>query len=188
MKRIFKWVLSGFCLLSLTSCSDSESYSNLLKVEEKAKNWYLASRRICLTIPADSVFETGENAPYYKMDEDGYLYMQVINPGDLNNRPKKGDEVYFRYMRMNIKNYYKNGTETWTGNANNMSYASSSFWFQNYMLENSQKYGTGIQIPMNYLGYDCEVNLVLSSYIGFSADQSNCIPYALNVKYFKPEY
>ena len=41
---------------------------------------------------------------------------------------------------------------------------------------------------MRYLGYNSEVNLVLRSYIGFTNDQAQCLPYAMNVRYFKPEY
>lgn len=181
-------LLSLILLLPLCSCSDSESYANLLKEEEKASNWYLAGKKICLTIPKDSIFITGNDAPYYKMDADGYLYMQVINAGDSENRPKEGDKVFFRYMRMNIKNLYKNGTESWTGNAENMEMAPSSFWFQDYKLSDSQQFGLGIQTPLNYLGYNSEVNLVLKSYYGFTAEQASCIPYALNVRYFKAEY
>lgn len=173
--------------LGLYSCEDDQSYSDLLKEEEKATNWYLAQRTICLEIPADSVFQTGPDAPYYKMDEDGYLYMQVINVGDTT-RVKDGDRVIFRFMRCNLKNFYMNGVEEWTGNANDMSFATSSFRFNSYQYQDSQKYGRGIQVPMKYLGYNCEVNLVLRSYLGFTNDQSQCIPYALNVKYFKPEY
>jgi hypothetical protein len=172
----------------IVGCSDSESYSNLLKAEEKATNWYLADKTIALTIPEDSVFITGEDAPYYKMDDDGYLYMQVINAGDPNNRAVKGDKVYFRYRRMNIKTLYTTGSATWSGNTDDMEMSTSNFWYKNYVLSESTTYGTAIQTPLNYLGYDCEVNLVLRSYYGFSADQSYCNPYAMNVKYYKAAY
>lgn len=187
-KLYITYLLAAMALVPMVSCSDSESYANLLKEEEKASNWYLASKTICLDIPKDSVFITGENAPYYKMDEDGYLYMQVINPGDKSSRPKDGEKVFFRYMRMNIKNLYKNGTATWEGNAENMEMAPNSFWFNNFKLDDSQKFGTGIQTPLKYLGYNSEVNLVLKSYYGFSDGQAYCLPYAVNVRYFKAEY
>lgn len=190
MTRIYKLpILSTLIILltGLASCSDDESYSKLLNTEEKITNWYLARQHICLQIPPDSVFETGSDAPYYKMDDEGYLYMQVINPGDTT-RPKDTDKVIFRFMRCNLKNYFYTGEMEWNGNANNMEYATASFHFNSYVYQDSQKYGQGIQIPMKYLGYNCEVNLVLRSYIGFAADQSACIPYALKVKYFKPEY
>ncbi len=179
--------MAALFLLGNASCSDEESYSNLLKSEEKTTNWYMAQKNICLTIPEDSVFETGPDAPYYKMDEEGYLYMQVINPGDTT-KAKNEEKVIFRFMRCNLKNYRSTGEMTWSGNADNMEYATASFHFNSYVYQDSQKYGQGIQVPMKYLGYNSEVNLVLRSYIGFAADQSSCIPYALNVKYFKPEY
>lgn len=186
--NIYTLLLLILALLPLAACSDSESYANLLKEEEKASNWYLAQKKICLDIPADSVFITGPDAPYYKMDEDGYLYMQVVNPGNPDNRAQEGDKVYFRYMKMDIKSLYKNGIETWIGNADNLEMAPSSFWYQNFKLEDSQKYGMGIQTPLNYLGYNCEVNLVLKSYRGFTSEQAYCIPYAMKVRYFKAEY
>jgi hypothetical protein len=185
---ILSFVLALLGGVTLPSCSDSESYSNLLKAEEKATNWYLAQKTICLTIPEDSVFITGADAPYYKMDEDGYLYMQVINPGNKNSRAQKGDRVYFRYNRQNLKTLYTTGSASWSGNSNDMDMSSSSFWYKNYVLSESTTYGSSIQVPLNYLGYDCEVNLVLRSYYGFSADQTSCIPYAINVKYYKAEY
>lgn len=190
MKKITTSLLAAqalLILLPLSACSDDESYSDLLKEEEKATNWYLAQRHICLEIPEDSVFQTGPDAPYYKMDDDGYLYMQVVNPGDTTH-VKTGDRVIFRFMRCNIKNFYKNGVEEWNGNAGDMSFATASFRFNAFQYQDSQKYGQGIQIPMRYLGYNSEVNLVLRSYIGFTNDQAQCLPYAMNVRYFKPEY
>lgn len=179
--------LCAICTV-MTSCSDHESYANLLKDEEKATNWYMAQRSICLEIPKDSVFEVGPDAPYYKMDEAGYVYMQVLKVGDRKNMPEKNARVLFRYMRMNIKTFYLNGVESWEGNADDMAMASSQFFFKNFALESSQLYGSGIQTPVSYLGYDCEVNLVLRSYYGFAKDQSKCQPYALHIKYYKAEY
>lgn len=173
---------------ALIGCSDSESYSNLLRAEEKATNWYLADKTIELTIPEDNNFIVGEDAPYYKMDDDGYLYMQVVNVGDPDNRAQKNDQVYFRYRRMNIKTLYTSGSASWSGNIDDMEMSTSSFWYENYVLTESTTYGTAIQTPLKYFGYGCEVNLVMRSYYGFSADQSTCAPYALNVKYNKAAY
>lgn len=193
MKRTIKNVLAACSVIltlgaALCSCSDEESYANLLKDEEKATNWYLSQRKICLELPKDSVFEVGPDAPYYKMDEAGYLYMQVLKVGDRKNMPEKNARVLFRYMRMNIKSLYVNGVEVWEGNANDMAMASSQFFYNNFTLESSQRYGSGIQTPVSWLGYDCEVNLVLRSYYGFSNDQARCQPYAMHVKYYKAEY
>ena len=69
-------------VLLLTACKDTKSYSELLNDEEKAVNSFLAHQKVINEIPADTVFETGSDAPYYKIDEDGDIYMQVIKPGD----------------------------------------------------------------------------------------------------------
>lgn len=41
---------------------------------------------------------------------------------------------------------------------------------------------------LKYFGYNAEVNLVLRSYYGFTTDQSECLAYIYNIRYFKPEY
>ena len=43
------------------------------------------------------------------MDEDGSVYMQVINRGDMDNRAKADDLVYFRFMRYNLHTYAATG-------------------------------------------------------------------------------
>lgn len=185
-------ILAGMLSIILTalpSCDKTESYSELLRDEEKAVNWFLAQHRVEMSIPEDGEFETGENAPYYRMDPDGYLYMQVINAGDKDNMAEAGDKVYFRYNRKNIRLMYEGADPQWTGNMDNLSASGfTSFFKGNSTYPSSTQFGTGIQVPMDYLGYYSEVNLVLRSYIGFTEDQSQCNPYILNVKYYKPEY
>lgn len=172
-------------MVAASSCSDSVSYSELLNEEEEATNWFMANQKIVTEVPADSVFQYGEDAPYYRMDEDGFIYMQVINPGTKNNKAKDDELIYFRYMRTNIKEMYQNLDPSPEGNADDMGNASTSFRFKNLTLSSSYMYGSGIQLPLHYLGVDCEVNLVIRSYYGFTATQSECIPFVYNVKYYK---
>lgn len=174
------------------ACSKSESYVNLLKQEEKATNWFLAQHQVEVEIPADNNFISGEDAPFYKMDDDGFVYMQVVRPGNPDNMAKKNDRINFRYLRKDIKSMYEGLDPKWEGNANTLvqegEYTSCSFLFENYDVQVSSKYGTGVQLPLKYLGIDCEVNLVLKSYNGFSSEQSRCIPYLINLKYDKAKY
>lgn len=183
--------------IAVSSCSKTESYSELLREEEKAVNWYLAARQIELNIPSDSIsFKTGKDAPFYKLDEEGYVYMQVINKGELNpstgrpvNKVKPGDLVYFRFLRQNILSLYRGEDAPWSGNSSDVDYSeATSFVYKNTYLSSSTSWGTGIQLPLKFLGYGSEVNLVLKSYTGFMADQTYCVPYIINVRYFKPEY
>ncbi len=190
MKKLLIYTLFAVMAFSMLSCKDQESYSDLLKEEEHATNAFLADQLVEMSVPADSVFITGPDAPYYRMDEDGYIYMQVVNPGDPDDRPKMNDQVYFRFTRWNLKNWYEAGVWAAEGNSNNMNngLGATSFVFGSTASSNSALYGSGIQTPLYYLGYNSEVNLVLRSYYGFSTDGSACIPYKINLRYFKAEY
>lgn len=173
----------------LGACSKTESYSELLRQEEKAVNFFLANQKVLNEIPADSIsFITGKDAPYYRLDEDGYLYMQVIDKGDYTDKIKAGDVVYFRFNRDNLKARYQNYDTDWFGNQNSLNQQSSYFVYKNQYLESTTYFGLGVQWPLKFLGYNSEVNLVLRSYYGFSDDQVSCVPYLINIKYFKPEY
>lgn len=182
----------GFMLiLGLSSCNDGKSYSDLLTEEEHAVNWYLAQNRVVPYVPEDSVFETGNDAPFYRMNSEGTVYMRVVNPGDMDNRPKKGDQVYFRFIRKNIKSLYEGVNLSGEGNANDMNSPlnGTNFIYGNNTYQSTTRYGTGIQLPLDYLGYNCEVDLIVKSIEGFSGEISQCNPYIYEgLKYFKAEY
>lgn len=189
--RIFLPAIVGLAILAGTaSCKDSKSYSDLLTEEEHAVNWYLAQQRIVPYVPGDSIFEVGEKAPFYRMDSEGDVYMRVLRAGDMSNRPQKGQRVYFRFTRTDLKAYSAGGGFGEGGNLeDDMSYASWSLIYGNTSLPSTTDLGTGIQIPLNYLGYDCEVDLVVKSRVGPSGDMGQCIPYLYsNLKFFKAEY
>lgn len=178
-----------FILLASASCNKSKSYSEMLNDEEKATNWYLSNQKIINEIPADSVFLTGPDAPFYKMDEDGFIYMQVINPGNSEKKARDGQQIFFRYMRTNILDMYNGLDPKPMGNANDVGNANAtSFRFNNLEASTSATYGSGIQTPLRYLGLDCEVNLVLRSYYGFSGETGQCQPYLYNIKYYPAYY
>lgn len=192
MKRlhiIYKTIIFSILLLGITACEKGESYADLLKKQEKAVNWYLSGEQVETEVPADSIFITGEDAPFYRMDEDGDVYMRVIDAGDMNDRPQTGDRVYFRYSRMNLRNFYEADVEQWFGNSSEIGASpSTSFIFGNYTLSSSSQYGTGLQLPLNYLGYNSRVRLVVKSAAGFYAEQSQCLPFVFDVRYFKGTY
>lgn len=176
------------CIASMASCSKGKSYSSLLNDEEKAVNWFMAGQRVISAIPSDSVFQTGKDAPYYKMDEEGNIYMQVVNPGTPGNMARKDQQIFFRYMRTNIIDMYRGYDPIPSGNANNVGNNSSSFRFDNLQIKQSQAYGYGVQLPLHYLPIDCEVNMVIKAYYGFEGEQGQCQPYYYNIKYFKAQY
>lgn len=169
------------------SCDNGTSYAELLTDETKSVNFFLAHQRVINEIPADSVFEVGENAPYYKMDEDGNVYMQVLNAGTKENKAESDQLIYFRFMRYNLHYWSLDGEMSGEGNADDMEYLPTSFRFGNYTLSSSAEWGSGIQLPLYYLGVDCEVNLVIKSQYGIASEISNVVPYLYNVRYFKSQ-
>lgn len=190
VKKINTIFAGAIAMLLISSCSKSESYSELLRDEERAVNWYLAQQNVEVEVPADSIFEVGENAPFYRMDDDGTIYMQVIRAGSKENRPKADEKIYFRFMRQNIKLMYEGTPEKPYGNADNMASAvgPTYFFYGNTVYPTTVQFGKGVQLPMDYLGFDSEVNLVLKSYSGFVDEQAACQPYLYNIKYYKAEY
>ncbi len=185
-KRMLLYAIAAASIGSLAvSCNDSKSYAELLTDENKNTNAFLANQRVVNSVPEDSVFEVGPNAPYYRMDEEGNVYMQVLNTGD-GNKPKDDAQVYFRYLRYDLSNYAATDTlGVAMGNANDMEYDATWFRFNNYSLSASSQYGAGIQVPMNYFGMGCEVNMVIKSQYGFTSEVSMVIPFLYNVRYFK---
>lgn len=172
--------------LTATSCSDSKSYADRLSDENKAINLYLSNFKVENNIPEDSVFICGEDAPFYRLDEDGNFFMQVIRPGDRSNKAVDDQLIYFRFTRYNLTYYYVYNELVGEGNADNMDYTATSFRFNNTTLSSSTQYGQGIQMPLNYLGIDCEVNIIVKSQYGFTSELAQVTPYLYNVRYFKP--
>lgn len=189
--------LSHLCLIavatvvsaiSLTGCDSGKSYADLLTEETHAVNYYLSNHRVIDEIPADSVFEYGADAPYYRIDEDSNLYMQVINPGTSDNKVESDELIYFRYTRYNLRFYYETDEMIGSGNSNNLNIQATSFRFGNTMLSSASEFGMGIQEPLKFLGVDCEVNLVVKSQLGPTADIAAVVPYMYNLRYFRQPY
>lgn len=187
MNKLYTTILSLLCLMAAaTSCSDNKSYAELLTDENHCVNAFLAEHRLVDGIPADSVFLTGPDAPYYRIDEDSNVYMQVLQPG-TDERAQTGDRVYFRYMRYNLLSYVVGSDDNiGAGNANNMNTESTFFIFDNLYISQSYQYGEGIQLPMRFLGYDCKVNLIIKSQAGPESDMAYVTPYLYEISYYKP--
>ncbi|MCH5246867.1 MAG: DUF4827 family protein [Muribaculaceae bacterium] len=190
--KILKTIILSLTVITCSvfvSCNDSKSYAELLTDENHACNAFLADQRVENEIPADSVFEIGEDAPYYRIDEEGNLYMQVLDAGDPNDKAEYDDLIYFRFMRLNLSDLYFYGEDavSWNGNADNMASSPTSFRFQNYTLSSSSQYGVGIQAPLNFLGIGCRVNIVIKSQYGMTEELAYVIPFLYNIRYFRPQ-
>ena len=65
-----------------------KSYAELLQDENQAVNKFLVQYRVVETIPADGKFEIGPDAPFYRLDEENNVYMQVLSAG-TDEKPEK---------------------------------------------------------------------------------------------------
>ena len=187
IRRIFT-ILCSVLALSLfstviTSCDEQKSYAELLDEETAAVDKFLKTQKVVKKIPADSVFEVGADAPYYQLDEDGYVYMQVLMNGD-EGKVKYNELIFFRYSRINLLTWAEGGDQQPTGNDNELSSA-YSFYFDNSELSSSSQYGTGVQMPLNYLQMPCKVNLIIKSKAGSLNDLTSVTPYLYTIRYFR---
>lgn len=187
MNRLYIMMAGALALATtVSSCSDSKSYAELLNEENRCVNLFLSQHRVVDHIPEGNAFEVGPDAPYYCLDEDQNVYMQVLAKG-TDEKPEKDDMVYFRFIRYSLQ-YYIVGSDdnVGVGNANNMGAAPTYFLFDDYYTTQSAQYGEGIQLPMKYLGYDCKVNLVVKSQAGAESEMSYVVPYLYTISYYKP--
>jgi hypothetical protein len=172
-------------VVMLTGCNNDQSYADRLNAERNAVNAYLANHRVVMSVPEDSVFEVGPDAPFYRLDPDGNIYMQVLNAGDLKDKAKIGEPIYFRYSRYSLSTWYADCSWTvYSGNESAMDAVSCSFNYSDYTLPSSSQWGYGLQYPLLFLGVECEVNLVIKSQFGFTSEISYVMPFFYHVRYF----
>ena len=185
-KAIRNLFLLSISLVLFVACDDDESYSDRLNIEQKATNAFLATQRVEMDVPADSVFLTGYDAPYYRIDPDGNVYMQVLDAGDrASDKPRDNQTIYFRFTRYNLISWQANKAfSVYQTNEADMSAQPTFVQYQNFTLPTSSQWGYGLQLPMTFLGAECEVNLVIKSQYGMTDEISYVQPYLFHVRYF----
>lgn len=163
------------------ACKDSKSYADLLNEEDQSTNNFLADQIVIQEIPADTVFVTGPNAPYYRLTDDGTLYMQVLRAGTPGNRATDDEQIYFRYTRYDLT-AYRNGKLP-DGEGNNITLSPCWFRYNNFQMQASYNWGPGIQRPLAYLPIDCEVNIIIKSSMGVVTENADVQPYLWRLTY-----
>lgn len=191
MKKAISKIFALGCLLSamlsVQSCESGRSYSELLDDENAAVNRFLVDQNVVPSIPADTVFEVGADAPYYQIDNEGNIYMQVLS---LGTGPMATDNqlIYFRFERYNLSNYRGDMSELASeGNQDDLTQAPTSFRYQNFTLPSSSQWGSGLQLPLSLIPIDSEINLVVKSQYGWSSEISYVVPYLYHVRYYLPQ-
>lgn len=171
-------------ILTLASCSGGTSYSDLLNDENHDVNRFLADHIVVGEWPGDN-YEFGDDAPYYQIDEDGALFMKVLEPGNPDDMAEYNDQIYFRFDRAPLRDYTSWDDLSWSGNATSLAMGSASFRYQNFTLSSTSQYGEGLQAPLKYLGVGCQVYLVVKSTAGITANNENAsvIPFIYRISY-----
>lgn len=184
--KILSYILIAIATLGIVSCSDNKSYAELLTDETKNVNAFLANQKVINEIPEDSIFEAGEDAPYYRIDETGNIYMQVVKYG-TQEKAEDDQQVYFRYTRYNLSQYNAATGELpdGMGNSEDLEYEPTWFRFKNFTLTSSSQYGAGIQMPLYFLPLGSEANVVIKSQYGMTSEISYVTPFLYNIRYYK---
>ena len=162
-------VAAAGLMAGLSGCDDDKSYAELLEEENKAVNLFLSDQIILTELPADNKFITGNDAPYYRLDEDGNVF------------------IYFRFMRYNLSYYDGINDIPGEGNSDYVEGGNMSFRYKNYTLESSSSWGLAIQMPLQYLPLNSEVKLVVKSQYGWSSEISSVQPYLYHFRYYKSQ-
>jgi hypothetical protein len=165
------------------SCSDNKSYAELLEVENKAVNRFLADQRVIGYQEDFTDFEVGADAPFYQIDKEGNLYMQVIKLGEYE-KPEDNQLVYFRFTRYNLSYYTTGGEMEGEGNSESIEYGDQSFRMNNTTLESTTQWGSGIQHPLTLIPLGSEIKLVVKSQYGWTAEIAYVQPFLYHLRYY----
>ncbi len=153
---------------------------DLKKTELRAMKKYLSKFDVVDNVPAINDIQVGSVAPFYKLNPEGTVYMQVVKMG-TGPSATDGEKIYFRYMRYNLLSYLEKGVlPNGEGNLNSVTQDVTSF-----TLGSTSQWGMAIQMPMLLgLPIDSEVNLVVASEAGVTSDVSSVTPFLYNICYF----
>lgn len=172
---------SGTITITQNPCT----LEDLKKTEQRAMKKYLSKFDVVDELPTIDYIQVGSVAPFYKLNSEGTVYMQVVKMGSAP-AATYGEKIYFRFMRYNLLSYLENGVlPQGQGNANDLTEPTTFFEVGSDKLSTTQ-WGTAIQMPILLgLPIDSEVNLVVASEAGLTSEISGVVPFLYNIRYFK---
>lgn len=175
---------SGTITITQNPCT----LEDLKKTEQRAMKKYLSKFDVMDELPTINNIQVGSVAPFYKLNPEGTVYMQVVKMGSAP-AATKGEKIYFRFMRYNLLSYLENGVlPPGQGNANDLT-ESTTFFEVGSEKPSTTQWGTAIQMPILLgLPIDSEVNLVVASEAGPTSEISGIIPFLYNIRYYQSAY
>jgi hypothetical protein len=203
MRRI-TYLFSVFLLGAagvLSSCSDTKTYAELLADEKQAiKDFVKFDGIVPISVSEDGLesyvndeldwspntkhFEVGK---WYKF-EDG-LYMKIKSYGDTTQMFASSSMGYpsitMRYDSCYNLLTFEDWNSPYTNNLDPYSLWTISSWNKN---SSGSTFGSGLEFPIQFLGVDGSVSLILPSKIGLTSEISSVIPYYFGDIKYKESY
>lgn len=175
---------SGTITITQNPCT----LEDLKKTEQRTMKKYLSKFDVIDKLPSIDNIQVGSVAPFYKLNPEGTVYMQVVKMGTAP-AATNGEKIYFRYMRYNLLSYLENGVlPQGQGNANDPT-ESMTFFEIGSDNPSTTQWGTAIPMPILIgLPVDSEVNLVVASDAGPTSEISGVSPFLYNIRYYKSAY
>lgn len=172
---------------TITIIQNPCTIEDLKKTEQRAIKKYLSKFDVVDELPVIDKIQVGSVAPFYKLNADGTVYMQVVRMGTAP-AATQGEKVYFHFLRYNLLSYLENGfLPAGEGNANDIS-KPATFFELDFKDPAKSPWGYAIQMPMlSGLPVDSEVNLLVASEAGPTSEIANIIPFLYNISYYKEE-
>ena len=162
-----------FALIILgSSCSDKKSYSDMLKDERKAIRSYLKDKTVVDDIPEDNNYDPDV---FYAL-ENG-VYMQVLENPNPTLKALSGEDIYIRYTETNLLTNVETDIN-WSSMITNV-------YFIYGQTSSMSDIGTAVAQPLEYVGEESVVNLIVPSKVGSTTNYGNVVPVVLHLKYTK---
>lgn len=173
---------------TITVTQNPCTLEDLKKTEQRAMKKYLSKFDVVDELPTIDNIQVGSVAPFYKLNSEGTVYMQVIKMGSAP-AATNGEKIYFRFMRYNLLSYLENGVlPQGQGNANDLTEPTTFFEVGSENPSTTQ-WGKAIQMPILLgLPIDCEVNLVVASEAALTSEISGVVPFLYNIRYYMAFY
>jgi nitrite reductase/ring-hydroxylating ferredoxin subunit len=163
---------------SITITQNALAKQDYYDREELAIKSFLSQYQTIDHLPNINAISVGENAPFYKIDDDASVYMQVIRLCS-GTSTSTGDKISFRFERTSLLNLYEGKVVTPSGNISDLD-SDTSFYLGDYSV-----WGSAIQLPLELgLPLGSEINLIVPSLCGIVSEQLNIEPYLYHLVYY----
>lgn len=192
MKKGFNILLMVCAVLMVMSCNKTKTYTDMLNDQRKAIDKLMADSDFVVlkNYPANGVF--GENE-FVKLDNG--VYLNVIDSGNGNRAVLGKTKIYSRFITYSLlgtadtlRTYgsHSNGTnpiEFMYGNYTTLISSATSASSDDYYT--AYVFGEGMQTPLEYVGDQAKVKLIVPFQVGASTSSSNGIPWFFEILQYK---